>query len=65
MCWRFLSAAFRFTVSVIILLVVLLIGITIVDRHSSVRIDRYLILSRIRKLLEPVGQVIYYLKPPE
>ncbi|XP_078359785.1 inositol 1,4,5-triphosphate receptor associated 2-like isoform X2 [Oculina patagonica] len=64
-CWRCLSAAFRFTISFIILLVIFLVGITILDRHSSLMIDRYFILSRIRKLLEPVGQVIYYLKPPE
>lgn len=64
-CWRIITAAFRFLISVIVFTLIVFVGLAIMDRHSSFKIDTNFMLSRVGKVLEPVVQVIYNLKPPE
>lgn len=64
-CRRFLSVAFRFTISLVILVVIVFVGLAIMDRHTSFKTDTYFPLSKVRKVLEPFGELIYYIKPPE
>ena len=64
-CRRFLSVAFRFTISLVILVVIVFVGLAVMDRHTSFKTDTYFPLSKVRKVLEPFGELIYYIKPPE
>lgn len=65
MCRRTIIAALRLTISLIAFLVVVFIGLAMMDRNSTFEEAKHILLSKVSKLLEPVGQVIYNLKPPE
>lgn len=64
-CWRFLSAAFRFTTFVVIFLLIIFIGVTIFVKTDIVVIERDFVMSRIRKLLDPFIEVVYHEVPPQ
>ncbi|XP_074615626.1 inositol 1,4,5-triphosphate receptor associated 2-like [Acropora palmata] len=64
-CRRTIIAALRLAISLIAFLVVVFIGLAMMDRNSTFEEAKHILLSKVSKLLEPVGQVIYNLKPPE
>ncbi|XP_022786492.1 lymphoid-restricted membrane protein-like [Stylophora pistillata] len=64
-CWRFLSAAFRFTTFVVIFLLIIFIGVTIFVKTDIVVIERDFVMSRLRKLLDPFIEVVYHEVPPQ